>query len=69
MPATYSDRERRDIGGRAEQTIAPCLGERAQRRIFVLDRLLLPMLAGQVTADEAATRTQVKLTRILEATP
>lgn len=33
---------------------------------FVLDRLLLPMLNGQATADEAAARTQSKLSRIVE---
>ncbi len=36
---------------------------------FMLDRLLLPMLGGQITADEAAKRTQAKLERLLEATP
>lgn len=33
---------------------------------FVLDRLLLPLLDGRVTAEEAATRTQAKLLRVME---
>lgn len=33
---------------------------------FVLDRLLLPILQGRVTADEAAAQTQIKLRRVME---
>ena len=33
---------------------------------FVLDRLLLPLLDGRVTAEEGAARTQTKLLRVME---
>ena len=50
-----ADRQRRHVGGRAEEAVAPGLGERAQRRIFGLDRSLFARIERRVARrhDEA----------------
>ena len=55
-----ADRQRREIGGGAEQTVAPGLGERAQRRILVLDGLLFTRVERRVARRHGETRRALK---------